>query len=279
MPYRAELDVALSAALEAGDVLIRHWQGSPESWEKSEDNPVTKADLEADACIARRLVAAFPGDALLSEETVADPSRTSRSRVWIVDPMDGTKEFIARIPEFAVSVALVEDGEPVVGAIVNPAARVAVFGSRGGGAFRAPLEAGGDAAALRGAARPAAVSTRAELEQAVAIASRTEISRDQLSAYSDWFARLVPVGSIAWKLACVAAGEGDLNVSVAPKNEWDVCAGDLLVHEAGGTYCDFQGARRRYNQPDTLIGAGMVAGPRPLVERFLERETARATTR
>jgi myo-inositol-1(or 4)-monophosphatase len=83
------------------------------------------------------------------------------------------------------------------------------------------------------------------------------------------------VGSIAWKLACVACGEADLNVSMAPKNEWDVCAGDVLVREAGGVYVDFEGGVRRYNQESPLIEAFMAAGPAPLVERFRHREAER----
>jgi myo-inositol-1(or 4)-monophosphatase len=119
------------------------------------------------------------------------------------------------------------------------------------------------------------VSSVAKLSEAVVIASRTEISRDQFKPYEGWFKELRPVGSIAWKLACIASAEGDLNVSVAPKNEWDVCAGDVLVREAGGVYVGFDGARRAYNQPATLIEAGMAAGPPALVEAFLARERAR----
>ena len=107
------------------------------------------------------------------------------------------------------------------------------------------------------------------------IASRTEISRDKFAAHAGWFRELRPVGSIAWKLACVACGDGDLNVSLAPKNEWDVCAGDVLVAEAGGVYTDFDGNRRRYNQADPLIERFMAAGPPELVRRFCERERAR----
>jgi myo-inositol-1(or 4)-monophosphatase len=271
MPYRHELDVALAAVWEAGEILQRHAQGIPQHWEKSEDNPVTQADLEADHAIVARLRAAFPQDAILSEETADDPGRTRQRRAWIVDPMDGTKEFIARIPEFAASVALVEDGAPVVGAVLNPAARIAVFAVRGGGAWRASLPAQGNGAALRACAERARVSRCARLEEAVLIASRTEISRDQFASYTPWCRETVPVGSIAWKLARIACGDGDLNVSIAPKNEWDVCAGDLLVSEAGGVYCAFDGSIRRYNQTDPLIAAGMVAGPKLLVEAFRAR--------
>jgi len=269
--YQRELEIALAAAGEAGAILLRHWAAPPESWEKSEDNPVTHADLEADRAIRARLAAAFPGDALLSEETASEPARTARRRAWIVDPMDGTKEFVARIPEFAVSIALAEDGEPVVGVILNPAAGVTVAAVRGEGTRR------GDAGAPPH--RRVRVSSCSRLEEAVVIASRTEISRRQLAPYEGWFKELRPVGSIAWKLACIACGEGDLNVSVAPKNEWDVCAGDLLVREAGGVYLAFDGSRRRYNQPDPLIAAGMAAGPGGLVEAFAARLVTRSSSR
>ncbi len=257
MSYDRELEVAIEAARAAGAVLKRHYQEGSETWEKSKDNPVTQADLESDRVIAELLGRAFPEDALLSEETLSDDSRLRSRRVWIIDPMDGTKEFTRRIPEFCSSIALVEAGEPVVGAICNPAAGVSVWAARGRGASRA--------------GEPVRVSPCPSLGEAVVIASRTEISRDQFAPYEGWFREIRPVGSIAWKLACIACGEGDLNISVAPKNEWDVCAGDLLVREAGGVYVDFHGGTRVYNQAKTLIDAGMAAGRRELVEAFCQR--------
>ncbi len=261
MAYERELETALRAAREAGRILLRHYEDGTRSWDKSHDNPVTLADLESDRAIAHELREAFPDDPILSEETASDPSRVQQRRVWIVDPMDGTKEFVARIPEFAVSIALAEGGEPVVGVVHNPATGVTVHATRGGGTFHE--------------GRRVHVSSVTRLEDAVVIASRTEISRSQFAPYEGWFRELRPVGSIAWKLACIACAEGDLNVSVAPKNEWDVCAGDLLVREAGGIYCDFEGARRRYNQADPLIREPMAAGPPALVEAFRKREKAR----
>jgi myo-inositol-1(or 4)-monophosphatase len=262
MPYERELEVARESAREAAEILLRHYEQGTKTWEKSEDNPVTLADLESDAAIRKRLTAAFPDDAILSEETVSDLSRVKQARVWIVDPMDGTKEFIGKIPEFGVSIALVEDGEPVVGVILNPPAGTAVWAARGGGTFR-------DGERVR-------VSPVQQLTDAVVIASRTEISRNQFDPYDGWFKELRGVGSIAWKLACVASGDGDLNVSVVPKNEWDVCAGDLLVREAGGVYVDFSGERRIYNQEKTLIDRGMAAGSPELVGLFCERERERS---
>jgi len=261
MSYDRELEVAREAARAAAAVLLRHFEEGTETWEKSEDNPVTAADLESDKVIAEHLRAAFPNDALLSEETVADPTRTENTRVWIVDPMDGTKEFTKRIPEFCVSIALCESGVPVVGVIHNPMSGVSIWASQGDGCFR-------DGERVR-------VSSVSQLEDAVMIASRTEISRDKFAAHDGWFKEIKPVGSIAWKLACVACGDGDLNVSLAPKNEWDVCAGDVLVREAGGVYVAFDGTQRLYNQSDPLIETFMAAGPPALITAFRTRENAR----
>jgi len=262
MSYQRELQVALDAAREAGDILLRHYHGGTESWEKSENNPVTLADLESDRAIAARLRAAFPDDGMLSEESLSDPMRVQKRRVWIIDPMDGTKEFTKKIPEFAVSIALVENGEPVMGVVLNPAADVSVWASKGDGTFL-------DGKRVR-------VSSVDRLEDSVMIASRTEISREKFKNHEDWFGEIRPVGSIAWKLACIAYGEGDLNISLAPKNEWDVCAGDVLVREAGGIYTAFDGSTRVYNQADPLIEAFMAAGPPQLVRTFCERERARS---
>ena len=259
--YERELEVAIAAARDAGKILLHYYETGTEAWEKAEDNPLTIADLESDKAIAKHLTDAFPDDGLLSEETVSKPSRLQKKRVWIVDPMDGTKEFTKKIPEFCASIAMVEDGEPVVGVILNPVTNVAVWASRGGGCFR-------DGERVN-------VSSVSKLEDSVVIASRTEISRNQFEPYDGWFQEIRPVGSIAWKLACVACGDGDLNISVAPKNEWDVCAGDVLVREAGGLYVDFDGNRRIYNQEKTLIDAGMAAGPGPLLDLFFERERKR----
>lgn len=258
MPYEAELETARAAAAEAAAIIRRHYEEGTETWQKGEDDPVTAADLEADRAIAARLRAAFPDDAILSEEAAADPARVQQRRAWIVDPMDGTKEFTRRIPEFAVSIALAEAGAPVLGVIHNPAAGVSVWAARGHGCWR-------DGERVR-------VSRQLRLEEAVLVVSRTETSRDRLAPYAGWFKELVPVGSIAWKLACIACGDGDMNVSLAPKNEWDVCAGDALVREAGGVYVGPDGRTRVYNQADTEVPAGMAAGPAELVAAFFERQ-------
>jgi len=258
MAFEHELQASLDAAREAGDVIRRHYESGTRVWEKSEGNPVTLADLEADAVIGARLATAFPYDAVLSEETRDDGARLTNSRVWIVDPMDGTREFTRKIPEFAVSIALALDGEPTVGVVHNPIADVSVWATRGDGTFR-------DGRQVR-------VSQCTRLRDSVAVVSRSENERNDLARYDGWFAGVRPMGSIAWKLACIASGDGDINFSVAPKNEWDVCAGDLLVREAGCVYADYDGANRRYNQAETWIAPGAAAGNPELFASFVERE-------
>ena len=136
---------------------------------KVQGNPVTLADLESDRHIRAGLAAAFPDDAILSEETADDASRLQQDRVWIVDPMDGTKEFTEGIPEFAVSIALVDRGEPVVGVVDNPAASTAVWASRGGGTFRD--------------GNRVTVSSVADLSECSVIASRSEIRRGEFEPF------------------------------------------------------------------------------------------------
>jgi myo-inositol-1(or 4)-monophosphatase len=258
--FEREAEVAKQAARAAAEVVARHSAGARESWEKAEDNPVTHADLEANRAIGSILERAFPEDALLSEETHDVPALRTRERLWIIDPLDGTKEFIQGIPEFAVSVGLAVRGEPVVGVVCVPLTGECFWAVQGRGAWLGDERLG--------------VSRIDALEASSVLCSRTETSRGQLDPYRDWFAGLRPIGSVALKLAWVAAGRADLWISLAPKNEWDVCAGDLLVREAGGTFVTCDAGVRRYNRPDPLLSPPMLAGPHALVRGFRERSGA-----
>ncbi len=258
---RDELAAALSCAAEACEIVRRYYAAGESGWQKTEDervdDPVTRADLEADAAIRRGLRERFPDDGIVTEEADDVPSRGARR--WIVDPMDGTREFVNRVPEFAVSIALVEDGEPIVAVVANPVVGISVCAARGAGSWRN--------------GERVEVSDCRELAFATAIASRSETKRGDWDDFGDWFAGIRPMGSIAWKLCAVACAVGDVNVSVRPKHSWDVCAGDLLVREAGGVYFDRDGQPANYSDPH-LILPGRVAGPRELVLRFLERGAA-----
>src|SRR5262249_23950277 len=128
-----ERDLAERAGREAGAIVRRYYDLGVAVAEKGPDNPVTKADLEANACIRSLVERTFPADGWLSEETADSTERLDRRRVWVVDPLDGTKEFIQHIPEFCVCVALVEDGRPIVSASYNPATDRMYLAARGAG--------------------------------------------------------------------------------------------------------------------------------------------------
>ena len=270
---RAELQAAIEAAREAGKVALRYYGGEHDVENKvtgesgvgmkegselrsADYDPLTIADTEADACLRELLLGPFPDYGWLSEETVDSPERLERDAVWIVDPLDGTKEFVSGIPEFAVSVALVENAVPTVAALYNPVRDELYSAVKDGGTF------------LNGR-RVFCTDTRF-LKDAVLIVSRSEDARGEIDALRPCVAEIRPLGSVAYKLPVVAAGDADLNVSVQPKNEWDVCAGDLLVREAGGRMVDLNGEVRRYNQPDPLIGGGLAAGPVRLAEGMVK---------
>ncbi len=268
---RPELQIAMEAARRAGELTLRDFGGDFGVQDKNtgrvdrregldvraaDYDPVTSADRSADCSLRDALLSAFPACGWLSEETADSPERLDREAVWIVDPLDGTKEFVSGIREYAVSVALVEDGEPTVAVIFNPPRDELYSAVKGGGTF------------LNG--KRVFCTATAALEQAVLIVSRSEAARGEIDPLRTHLREIRPLGSVAYKLSVVAAGDADLNVSVQPKNEWDVCAGDLLVREAGGHMVDLNGVVRRYNQPDPLIRGGLAAGNRRLADLMVK---------
>lgn len=248
--YRKDLDLALEAVAAAGRVIMRTFRTDPEVHHKSPDQPVTEADLQADALLAERLLEDRPDYGWLSEETVDRPARLERSRVWVVDPIDGTRSFIEGYAEFGVSVGLVEDGAPVVGVIHNPARDEMFWAIRGGGAF---LRTGpGEVVRLRVAAEEAG-------DPPSLLASRSEIGRGDFETFGDH--ALHELGSTACKMAGVAAGRGHGFLSRGPKSEWDVAAGVLIVEEAGGVATDAEGRIVVFNRPDPSVRGILAAAP------------------
>jgi myo-inositol-1(or 4)-monophosphatase len=234
-----ELEHARTGALEAGKILRRHFRdGGYEVGSKGRDNPVTSADLEADAALRDRLSRAFPDYGWLSEETADSAERLSRRRVWIVDPLDGTKEFIKGIPEFVIAIALAENGVPILGVTYNPIRRELFWGARGVGVH---LDN-----------QAAHVTTRGSIDGATVLASRSETSRGEWEAYKDRV-KIDPIGSVAYKLALVAAGRADATFTLTPKSEWDVAAGTALVTEAGGRITDLDGSELRFNKESVKL--------------------------
>ena len=231
-----------------GEVASRHKQG---------DDPVTEADTTVDTLLREFLPR--NGDGWLSEETRDDHVRLERRRVWVVDPLDGTREFVTGIPEWCVSIGLVVDGEPVAGGICNPVTGETIVGARGLGVT------------LNG--RPAGVSARPTLEGAKVVASRSEVKRGEWLGYREDLFEIRPMGSVAYKLGLVAAGLVDATWTLTPKHEWDVAAGVALVLAAGGAIVTGAPEETRFNRPKPLLTRLLAANPALIPE--IETEIAR----
>lgn len=237
------LEVAKEAARRAGQVILSYYSSQYEVQSKGADNPVTPADLAANRVLRETLLGAFPHAGWLSEESADDQERLQRDWVWVVDPLDGTKEFIQGIDEFVVVVALVAQQQAIIAVTYNPVRQELLYACHGQGAF------------CNG--RPIRVKTTAHLPGAVVLASRSETGRGEWERFQQVLT-VQPTGSVAYKLAQVAQGKADMTFSLVPKNEWDICAGTLLVTEAGGRVSDPQGRPLLFNQPDPLR-TGVVA--------------------
>lgn len=217
-------------------------------------DPVTAADHAAN--VALREILPRGGEGWLSEESADDPSRLLCSRVWVVDPIDGTREFIEGIPEWCVSIGLVENHEPVAGGIYNPATDELVIGS---------VETG---VTFNGA--PARVTDPGAGDPISVLASRSETKRGEWDGMGDGRYRVRACGSVAYKLGLVAAGRADATWTLVPKSEWDVAAGAALVRAAGGDVCLADGSEPRFNKREpsfpNFVGAAPIAARRLLAD-------------
>jgi len=209
--------------------------------------------LEADLFLRNTILAEFPKDGWLSEETKDSTERLSKQRVWVVDPLDGTIEFIRGIPEFVVSIALTIDHEPVVGVVYNPLTKE-LFSTMTGSESQ-----------LNGNVIYCSANT--ELNQATVYVSRSETKSGLWKPFEDVFKILIVSGSIANKLVHTAAKHSDLTISLRPKNEWDICAADLIVRNAGGLLINRNLKPIHYNSEDPSIPNGLIAGPPQVVEK------------
>lgn len=237
------LHEAVAAAREAGAAIRALYADRTVLKEKSAGNPLTEADLAADAILSARLRDRHPDFGWLSEETADDASRLRLSTSWIVDPLDGTKEFTEGVPEFVVSIGLVHGGVPVLGVLYNPIT---------GELFTGVV---GEGATLDGA--PVRVSTHATLAGARVACSATELKRGDLAAFTEL--ALHPIGSVAYKLGLVAAGRVEANFTPNPRNAWDIAGGVACVLAAGGRVTNGVGQELRFDRLSPLFEDGLYA--------------------
>ena len=236
----------IQSALEGAQEVFRRFRPGEIATEyKAGHDPVTEVDRELDTLLRKRLLR--DGEGWLSEESVDDLSRLRSKQVWIVDPLDGTREFVAGIPEFSVSIALVEDGRAVAGGILNPATKETFLGSLDSGITHNGI--------------PAQSSQRMTLEGATVLASRGESTRGEWERFRGAPFQVVAVGSVAYKLARVAAGLADATFTLSPKHEWDVAGGAALVESSGGFIRPLERTGLAFNQPLPQISGLIACGP------------------
>lgn len=242
----ADILKRIESALDAARQIFSGFTlGAIEAEYKAGHDPVTEADKAVDAALRQELLR--DGEGWLSEESVDDRSRLDKKRVWIVDPLDGTREFIAGIPEFCVSVAMVQDGIPVAGGVCNPATKEVFLGS---------LESG-----VTYNGKPVHASQRKSLKGASVLASRSETKRGEWKRFEKGLLEVRPIGSVAYKLALVSAGLADATFTLTPKHEWDVAGGAALVSSAGGFVSTLQNSALQCNNKSPLLSGLLACGP------------------
>jgi 3'(2'), 5'-bisphosphate nucleotidase len=249
--YTRELRVAIQLAREAGGIVKTFYDVPPTVRWKDPTEPVTEADRAVNAYLVKQLGQRFPDDGMLAEESKDDLSRLGKRRVWIVDPLDGTAEFIARNGEFVIMIGLADEGEPVAGIVYQPIDDVLYAAALGQGAFVEEF----------GEQRPLRVSEERELGK-----FRLVVSRSHRPALVDTvIARMAlqrerSIGSVGLKIGLIARGQAEFYVHPNPgTKEWDTCAPDIIVREAGGRMTDCWNRQLRYNRENIRNRFGVLA--------------------
>jgi len=245
LEHQADLALLQDAVREAGAIALDFFRNGVRSWEKRPDDPVSEADLAVDEHLKRRLLGARPGYGWLSEETADDASRLTRQKVWVVDPIDGTRAFLKGKPEFTICAALVDAGAAVAGAVFNPATDEFYDAVAGGGAR------------LNDA--PISASKRSGLSGARLIASKRTFEQHHWIDLTPG-AEFAYLNSIAYRMAKIASGDYDAAVSLSEKSDWDIAAAELIVREAGGCCSTRTGAAFVYNLPDRRHPSVLASG-------------------
>jgi myo-inositol-1(or 4)-monophosphatase len=248
-----DLELLIGAAEAAGQIALGFWRKSPRVWDKGDQGPVTEADLAVNAHLERILRAARPDYGWLSEESPDGPARLGAGRVFVLDPIDGTRSFIEEAESFAVSLAVVEAGRPVAGVVHLPAMGLTYAAVAGAKATRNGQNIG---------PRPTP-----PLPQV--LTNRTALD-------PEFWPGGVPVvrrnfrASLAWRFCLVAEGAFDAMLSMRPAWEWDTAAGSLIAESAGCVVTDPAGQPLVFNQPEPL-GPGLIVAPPALHAALMAR--------
>jgi myo-inositol-1(or 4)-monophosphatase len=239
-----ERDLLASAVRDAGALALATFRSPLRQWIKGASSPVCEADIAVDKLLHERLGGAFTDYGWLSEETEDDPRRLAASRVWIVDPIDGTRSYLAGREDWCISVALAANGRPILGAIYAPVTDEFFMAVVGTGATRNGVT----------------ISARAGSNFDGAKLAGPKSVLNQISEAHPQAVQLPRIGALALRLVRVADGGVDVAIARGNSHDWDLAAADLVVHEAGGLLTDFEGGALVYNQPDPVHRPLMAAG-------------------
>ena len=250
----ADITARLAACVhEAGIFALSKFRSQFKSWTKGASSPVSEVDIAVDEMLRERLSRIDSRYGWLSEESTDNPARLDTKRLWIVDPIDGTRAFIAGLTDWAVSVALVENGRPITAALFAPAENALYLATVGRGATV-------NGSALRASDSPSLAGARA---------TGPKRRLDALARFEPGIVPVPRISSLALRIAHVAAAKLDIAFAGGNSHDWDLAAADLIVQEAGAIFSAFDGSIVVYNRPDPVHGALMAAG----------RERHRALTR
>lgn len=250
-----ELEVAKKAALAAGKVIAQFYGNALKVSHKSPEQPLTEADLQSNSIIHEMVSASFADYGWLSEEDVDDHTRLAKKRLWVVDPLDGTRDFINRNPEFAVSIALVEDKIPVVGVVYNPITKELFYASANQGSF------------CNG--KKMSVKARIPTKKIQLIVSQSEYKRGEWHNFNTKY-DIKPTGGCAYKMGKIARGDADGTFTLNPKSDWDICAGHIIIEEAGGLVRNLAGDTVTYNNETTRKNGLIYCSNSEVLEDILE---------
>lgn len=260
MNYQEIVNFVKSVAIEAGNRIMEVYNRNDfEIQLKSDNSPITLADRLANDFIIEQLQSAFPDFSILSEESKDNPVRLDKPFIWIVDPLDGTKEFIKRNGEFTVNIGLVENGHPRMGVIWVPALGDLYFAAEGLGAF---YERPGKSK------KSIHCSPRSKIEEMILMQSRSHAGEKEAKLIEKHQFAAVKTSGSSIKLCLIARGEADVYFRFGPTSEWDICAANCILEQAGGKLTDCLGNTILYNRPDPLNRNGFIGSNNTIHAQF-----------
>jgi 3'(2'), 5'-bisphosphate nucleotidase len=264
-----ELEIARRLARDAGTILMDFYRSGVQVQWKGYDDPVTAADHAANEMLVRELHRHFPNDAIVSEEFPDDLSRLSKDRVWMIDPMDGTKQFIDRISEFAVMIGLAVEGKAALGVVYHPPIDRMYYASDAKGAY---LEEKLTTKRLH-------VAPTTDPLKLTAVMSRSHHNpKVDLVCERLGITQRIHHGSVGLKIAMIAEGRAHVYVHLGSRtNQWDTCGPEAILREAGGKVTDKRGEQLQYNRREIKNMSGIVASNGAIHDRLLESIAALTT--